>query len=81
ERHYRKNLPDFTHTKVSFDHAGSSALNLKVLVHVEGRCAERYEEFRRDIQTALVRICNENNLVIPFNQLTVTLPGNMQSKT
>ncbi len=80
ERHYRKNLPDFTYTKVSFDHAGSSALNLKVLVHVEGRCAERYEEFLRDIQSTLVRICNENKLVIPFNQLTVTLPDNFNSK-
>lgn len=80
ERHYQKDSPDFTFTKVSFDNAGSSALNLKVIVDVEGRCAERYEEIQRDIQCTLVRICNENNLVIPFNQLTVTLPDNLKSK-
>jgi len=80
ERHYQKEAPDFTYTKVSFDNAGSSALNLKVLVDVEGRCAESYEEIQRDIQSTLVRICNENNLVIPFNQLTVTLPDNLKSK-
>ena len=80
EQHYQKDSPDFTYTKVSFDNAGSSALNLKVIVDVEGRCAERYEEIQRDIQSTLVRICNENNLVIPFNQLTVTLPDNLKSQ-
>ena len=80
ERHYQKGSPDFTYTKVSFDNAGSSALNLKVIIEVEGRCAESYEEIQRDIQSTLVRICNENNLVIPFNQLTVTLPDSLKPK-
>jgi len=80
ERHYQKDSPDFTHTKVSFDNAGSSSLNLKVIVEVEGRCAESYEEIERDIQSTLVRVCNENNLTIPFNQLTVTLPENLKPK-
>ncbi len=80
ERHYQKDSPDFTHTQVSFDHAGKSALNLKVIVEVEGRCAESYEEIERDIQSTLVRICNENHLIIPFNQLTVTLPENLKPK-
>jgi hypothetical protein len=81
ERHYQKDSPDFTYTKVSFDNAGSSALNLKILVDVEGRCAESYEDIQRDIQSTLVRICNENNLTIPFNQLTVTLPDNLKPKS
>ena len=81
ERHYQKDSPDFTYTKVSFDNAGSSALNLKVIVDVEGRCAESYEEIQRDIQSTLVRICNENHLVIPFNQLTVTLPDNLKTQS
>jgi hypothetical protein len=81
ERHYQEDSPDFTFTKVSFDNAGSSALNLKILVDVDGRCAESYEDIERDIQTTLVRICNENNLTIPFNQLTVTLPENLNPKT
>lgn len=80
ERHYQKDSPDFTHTRVSFDNAGSSSLNLKVIVEVEGRCAESYEEIERDIQSTLVRVCNENNLTIPFNQLTVTLPENLKPK-
>lgn len=80
ERHYQKDAPDFTYTKVSFDNAGSSALNLKVIVDAEGRCAESYEDIKRDIQSTLVRICNENNLTIPFNQLTVTLPDNLKPK-
>ena len=80
ERHYQKDSPDFTYTKVSFDNAGSSALNLKVIIEVEGRCAESYEEIERDIQSTLVHICNENHLVIPFNQLTVTLPDNIKPK-
>lgn len=81
ERHYQKESPDFTYTKVSFDNAGSSALNLKILVDVEGRCAESYDDIKRDIQSTLVRICNENHLTIPFNQLTVTLPDNLKSKS
>jgi len=81
ERHFQKDSPDFTYTEISFDHAGSSALLLKVIVHVEGHCAERYEEIKREIQSTLVRICNENNLTIPFNQLTVTLPETLKPKS
>ena len=79
-RHYQEDSPDFTYTKVSFDNAGASALNLKVIVDIEGRCAESYDDIQRDIQSTLVRICNENNLTIPFNQLTVTLPDNLNPK-
>lgn len=78
EHHHQDQSPDFTYTSISFDHAGSSSLNLKVIVHVEGRCAERYEEIQREIQSTLVRLCNENNLTIPFNQLTVTLPKSIE---
>ena len=78
--HYKEGSPDFIFTKVSFDNAGSSSLNLKIIIDVEGRCAENYEDIQRSIQSTLVRICNENNLTIPFNQLTVTLPENLQPK-
>ncbi len=73
--HFEGDPPDFTYLEVSFDHAGSSALNLMILVHADGRCAEFYEEYQRQIQSALVRICNENGLVIPFNRLTINLAG------
>ena len=46
-----------------------------IIVHADGKCAERYEENRREIQTALVKISNENNLTIPFSQLTVNMAG------
>ena len=78
DHHHQDQSPDFTYTDISFDHAGSSSLNLKVIVHVEGRCAERYEEIEREVQSTLVRLCNENDLTIPFNQLTVTLPKGMK---
>lgn len=71
--HFQDEEPDFTYLEVSFDHAGSSSLNLIIIIHVEGRCADRHEENQREIQTALVMICNENGLVIPFNRLTINL--------
>ncbi len=73
KHHFEGGSPDFNHLEVSFDSAGASSLNLRVIVHVDGRCAEFYEEYQRELQTTLVRICNENDLVIPFNQLTVSL--------
>ncbi|MFQ5449742.1 MAG: hypothetical protein ACE5E9_03895 [Nitrospinaceae bacterium] len=72
-KHFEGDSPDFTFLEVSFDHAGASALNLMVVVHAAGRCAGRYEEYQREIQAALVKICNENQLVIPFNRLTINL--------
>ncbi len=72
-RHFEGSPPDFTFLEVSFDHAGSSSLNLMIIVHVDGRCAARFEENKREIQSVLVRICNENDLTIPFNRLTIDL--------
>jgi small-conductance mechanosensitive channel len=72
--------PDFTHLEITFDHAGSSALNLRIVVHVDGRCAEYHDEIQREIQTVLVQICNEHNLRIPFTQLTVTLSDELKQR-
>ncbi|MFT4578181.1 MAG: hypothetical protein ACI8PD_001755 [Nitrospinales bacterium] len=68
--------PDFSFLEVRFDHPAASSLNLIVIIHAEGKCADHYEENRREIQTALVRICNENNLTIPFSQLTINMAEN-----
>lgn len=68
------NSPDFTRIEVTFDNAGRNSLNLMIIVHVDGRCAESYEEFEREIRSALVKSCNENGLLIPLNQLTINLP-------
>jgi len=76
-KHLRHHLegenPDFKYLAVRFASAGASALNLAILVDVEGRMANQHDDIRREIQAALVTLCNENNLTIPFNQLTVTL--------
>jgi hypothetical protein len=47
-----------------------------IIFHANGNCADRYEENRREIQTALVQICNESNLTISFSQLTVNMADN-----
>jgi hypothetical protein len=70
--------PDFSFLEVQFDNPGSSSLNLAIIIHVDGKCAARHEEIRREIQTALVQVSNENNLKIPFNQLTIHMADKTQ---
>ncbi|PIQ95788.1 MAG: hypothetical protein COV67_12985, partial [Nitrospinae bacterium CG11_big_fil_rev_8_21_14_0_20_56_8] len=65
--------PDIAYLEVMFNSAGASSLNLMITIDMKGRCADRYYPIQREIQTALVRICNENGLVIPFAQLTLSL--------
>lgn len=65
--------PDFNFLEVRFDNPGPSSLNLMVIIHADGKCADRHEENRREIQTALVQTCNDNNLTIPFSQLTINM--------
>ena len=70
--------PDFSFLEVRFDNPGPSALNLMIVIHADGKCADRHEENRREIQTALVQISNENNLKIPFSQLTINMADGIQ---
>ena len=49
-----------------------------VVIHANGKCANRHEENRKEIQKALVQICNTNNLTIPFNQLTINIADGAQ---
>jgi hypothetical protein len=72
-KYFTGDSPDLTFLEVRFDNPAASSLNLMIIVHADGKCAERYEENRREIQTALIQICNENNLTIPFSQLTVNM--------
>jgi len=78
KHHFQEGSPDFNHLEITFDNAGSSSLNLKIVVHVEGRCADQHEEIWREIQTTLVRICNDHGLRIPFTQLTVNLADDIK---
>jgi hypothetical protein len=59
-----------------FDNPAASSLNLMIIIHADGKCTDRYEKNRREIQTALIRICNENNLSIAFSQLTINMAEN-----
>ena len=70
---FEGSAPEFSRLSVTFDHADSSALNLAVIVHLDGRCAEFHEELKREIQGTLVQICNENGFVIPNERLTINL--------
>jgi hypothetical protein len=75
-KYFEGDSPDFTFLEVRFDNPAASSLNLMVIIHADGKCADRYEENRREIQTALVQICNDNNLTIPFSQLTINMADN-----
>ena len=77
--HFEKNPPDLLDIRVYFDNAGASSLNLLIIVEVDGRAAKDYYSFQRDVNSVLVRICNENGLVIPFSQLTVSLSDDIKS--
>ena len=70
--------PDFNFLEVRFDNLGASSLNLMVVIHANGKCANRHEENRKEIQKALVQICNTNNLTIPFNQLIINMGDGAQ---
>jgi len=74
KHHFECDSPNFHELEVVLDNAGASALILVIEVYVHGRCDHLYDECRREIQTTLVRICNEHGLGIPFDQLTVHLP-------
>ncbi len=73
--------PVFEKLKVQFDEAGASSLNLIIIVVVNGKYAEEYYSFKRQINKKLVSICNENNLTIPFNQITLNLSSKMEDLT
>ena len=73
KEHLQDDGPDILFIGVSFDSAGSSSLDLRVIIDVDGKCANLNDVIEREINTALVSICNENGFVIPFNQLSVTL--------
>ncbi|OGW29519.1 MAG: hypothetical protein A3K09_03105, partial [Nitrospinae bacterium RIFCSPLOWO2_12_FULL_47_7] len=68
QNHFQKS---FLRMKVQFDHAGNNSLNLAILIDVDGGYAEMYEDCQREIHCAIIQICNDHSLTIPFNQLTV----------
>jgi len=78
QHHFQDGSPDFVHFDVTFHSAGRSSLDLRVVFDVDGRCADSHDLIEPEIQSALVRICNENGLVIPFNQLSLNLSEDLR---
>ena len=57
--------------KVEFQSAGASSLNYAVLADFGGDLASRYRQLERKVQQLCVEVCNEQDWVIPFPQLTL----------
>lgn len=56
---------------VEFLGAGASSLDIRVFLKINGEMASLKLAMTRSVQSYLVEVCNQNNYVIPFNQLTV----------
>lgn len=63
---------------VEFKEAGASSLDYLIYVDVAGTGAPHYFKLGRLVQQACVRVCNERDWTIPFNQLTVHPGSNFQ---
>lgn len=57
--------------RVEFKEAGTSSLDLQVIVDLTGRAAQHYEKIHRSVQRQCVDAANRFGWTIPFPQLTV----------
>ncbi len=76
--YYNKEPSVITSLHVNFESAGASSLNLIILVKVDGLYGEDYYPLKWDVNKYLVQICNDNDLVIPFTQMTVSLSDDVK---
>ncbi|MGK0180381.1 MAG: small-conductance mechanosensitive channel [Nitrospinales bacterium] len=76
--YYEKEPSVIESLRVNFESAGSSSLNLIILVKVNGLYGEDYYPLKWDVNKYLVKICNDNDLVIPFSQVTVSLSDDVK---
>ncbi len=65
--------PVFDFLKVQFSDPGASSLNLIVIAGVNGTYGCDYYSLQRKINNIMVQVCNENDLIIPFNQMTLSM--------
>jgi len=56
---------------VEFDSAGSSSLDYRIYLVMDGHAASAYYKVQRLVQQACVAVCNREGWVIPFTQITV----------
>lgn len=71
EHRFKGHQPDFKNLLVDFHSAGASSLNLWVKADCNGHAACDRSTIEREIQKALVEICNKSGYTIPFNQMTI----------
>jgi hypothetical protein len=70
---FRAHLKDLI---VDFNEAAASSLNLIIVAVFDGAAAEQYWSIRRFLQRTAVDACNRYGWTIPFDQLTIHIPGN-----
>lgn len=61
----------FKEIAVDFKCANASSLDLRIFLRCQGNLASQKLLLERRVQSILIDVCNENEYVIPFNQLTV----------
>lgn len=74
----RYGADNFRHIDVQFSEAAGSSLNLWFCLDCKKELAQQYYALKRSMHKIFVDICNDQNLEIPFNQLTVHLPDQKQ---
>lgn len=75
ESKLKETYPDFNDCfeglRIEFVKAGASSLDIRFFVKVRGSMASKKFMITRSIQASFVEVCNDNNYIIPFDQLTV----------
>ena len=61
--------------RVEFKEAGASSLDLAVLAEFNGRADSKFWSLERSIQRICTDVCTRHQWVIPFQQVTVHMPG------
>ena len=56
---------------VEFSEAGSSSLDYRIYMILDGRTANAFYRVQRMFQQACVRVCNEQGWGISFTQVTI----------
>jgi hypothetical protein len=70
---------DVEEVRVEFDEAAESSLNYVMFAFFKPTAARHHNRIKRRIQTACVAVCNANDWIIPFPQLTLHRPNDGQS--
>ncbi len=74
-----KDPADFHELNVMFSEITPSSLHFTVIVKIDGRLAKDYYLFRKEINSAVVRICNANGFAIPSSQLAIEFTDRVAS--